>query len=129
MNEFDPKQKSEGLGDTIAKFTHLTGIDKAVETVVKIAGKEDCGCNKRRKTLNELFPYTKENLQHTGSIISPPPLDKKEGRYLVLEEIHTNISDIGEFVFSKGTELLVDSNHPLYNDIEFYYKKQIIKKL
>jgi hypothetical protein len=129
MNEFDPKQKSEGLGDTIAKFTHLTGIDKAVETVVKMAGKEDCGCNKRRRTLNEIFPYTKESLHSTGSILLPPPLDEKEGKYVVLQEIHTNLPDIGNFTFTKGTELFIDSNHPLYNDIEFYYKKQIVKKL
>jgi hypothetical protein len=129
MNEFNPKQKSKGLGDTIAKFTHATGIDKAVETVVKMTGKEDCGCNKRRRVLNEIFPYTKESSQLTGSIVPPPPLDKKEGKYIVLEEIHTNLPDIGEFIFSRGTELLVDLNHPLYNDIEYYYKKQIIKKL
>jgi hypothetical protein len=129
MKDFDPKQKSQGLGDTVAKFTHLTGINKAVETVIKIAGKEDCGCNKRRKILNEVFPYTKENPQPTSSTISLPPLNEKKGRYLVLQEIHTNIPNIGEFIFIKGTELLVDSNHPLYNDIEFYYKKQIVKKL
>ena len=28
MKEFDPKQESEGLGDTIAKFTNATGLDK-----------------------------------------------------------------------------------------------------
>lgn len=45
--------KSKGLGDTIAKITQATGIDKAVKF---IAG-EDCGCNERKKKLNELFPY------------------------------------------------------------------------
>ena len=29
MKEFDPKQKSQGLGDTIAKFTHFFGIEQA----------------------------------------------------------------------------------------------------
>ena len=128
MNEFDPKQESKGLGDTIAKFTHATGIDKAVETVVKMAGKEDCGCNKRRKTLNELFPYTTTSTI-TGSVIPSPPLDKTEGRYLVLQEIHTTLPNIGAFTFNKGTELLVDKNHPLYKDIPYYYEKNIIKKL
>lgn len=49
--------ESKGLGDTIAKFTAATGIDKLVEEVTQAMGKEDCGCNKRRRTLNELFPY------------------------------------------------------------------------
>lgn len=45
--------RSKGLGDTIAKITEATGIDKLVHFV---AG-EDCGCEERRKKLNELFPY------------------------------------------------------------------------
>ena len=49
------KRKSKGLGDTIAKVTKATGIDKAVKF---IAG-EDCGCTERRKALNKLFPYNK----------------------------------------------------------------------
>jgi hypothetical protein len=128
MDNSDPKQKSEGLGDTIAKFTHLTGIDKVVEKVVKMAGKEDCGCNKRRKTLNEIFPYTSTPTT-TGSVILPAPLDEIEGRYLVLQEIHTTLPNIGTFTFNKGTELLVNKEHPLYKDIPHYYEKNIVKKL
>ena len=47
------KRVSKGFGDTVAKFTEATGIDKAVKF---IAG-EDCGCNKRKEILNKLFPY------------------------------------------------------------------------
>lgn len=43
--------KSKGLGDTIEKITAATGIKKVVETVSKATGKE-CGCNKRKETLN-----------------------------------------------------------------------------
>jgi len=50
------KNKSKGLGDTVAKFTKATGIKKVVDTVSKAAGK-DCGCGKRQDTLNRLFPY------------------------------------------------------------------------
>jgi hypothetical protein len=50
-------QESQGLGDTIAKLTAATGLDKLVEEVAQAMGKEDCGCNKRRRKLNELFPY------------------------------------------------------------------------
>lgn len=52
-------EKSKGLGDTIEKITTATGIKKVVETVAKVTGK-DCGCNKRRDTLNRVFPYNNE---------------------------------------------------------------------
>lgn len=50
--------RSRGLGDTIEKVTKATGIKKVVDTVAKATGK-DCGCNKRRDTLNRVFPYQK----------------------------------------------------------------------
>jgi len=49
-------KKSKGLGDTIEKITKATGIKKVVDTVSKVTGK-DCGCNSRKKALNEAFPY------------------------------------------------------------------------
>jgi len=52
--------KSRGLGDTIAKFTKATGIDKAVKTVAKAVGIKDCGCSKRQEKLNQLIPYRSE---------------------------------------------------------------------
>ena len=48
--------KSKGLGDSIEKITKATGIKKVVDTVSKATGK-DCGCKKRKETLNNLFPY------------------------------------------------------------------------
>ena len=47
------KKKSKGLGDTVAKVTKATGIDKAV----KFIGGEECGCEERKEKLNKLFPY------------------------------------------------------------------------
>ena len=47
--------KSKGLGDTIAKITESTGIDK----LVKFIAGEDCGCDERKEKLNKLFPYAK----------------------------------------------------------------------
>jgi len=47
--------KSTGLGDTIAKITEATGIDK----LVKFIAGEDCGCDERKEKLNKLFPYAK----------------------------------------------------------------------
>lgn len=49
-------EKSKGFGDTVEKFTTVTGIKKVVETVAKAAGK-DCGCSKRKDALNRAFPY------------------------------------------------------------------------
>jgi hypothetical protein len=40
---------SRGLGDTIARVTHATGIDRVLPG--------NCGCAKRRETLNELVRY------------------------------------------------------------------------
>ena len=48
--------KSKGLGDSIEKITKATGIKKVVDKVAKATGK-DCGCGKRKETLNRLFPY------------------------------------------------------------------------
>ena len=53
------ENKSKGLGDSIEKITKATGIKSVVDAVNKARGKEDCGCNKRKKTLNERFPYKK----------------------------------------------------------------------
>jgi len=53
----EKEQKSKGLGDTIAKVTSATKLDKLAEKIAHIAGQEDCGCSKRQETLNKLFPY------------------------------------------------------------------------
>jgi len=50
------KMKSRGLGDSIEKFTKATGIKSVVNRVSKATG-SDCGCDKRRDTLNRVFPY------------------------------------------------------------------------
>ncbi len=63
------KKKSEGLGDTIEKFTEATGIKKVVKW---IAG-DDCGCEERKAKLNALFRYTQ-------------PLCLQEDEHLWLEE-------------------------------------------
>ena len=50
------KNKSKGLGDTVAKIAKATGLKKVVDTVSKVT-KKDCGCAKRQDSLNRLFPY------------------------------------------------------------------------
>jgi hypothetical protein len=46
---------SEGLGDSLKKVFDATGVSDLVEWM---AG-EDCGCDDRRKKLNEVFRYDK----------------------------------------------------------------------
>lgn len=53
-------EESKGLGDTIAKITHVIKLDVVAEKVANALGQEDCGCNRRREKLNEMFPYKKK---------------------------------------------------------------------
>lgn len=54
------RKKAQGLGDTIEQITEATGIKSVVEKFSKATG-VDCGCDKRKETLNKLFPYHKPN--------------------------------------------------------------------
>ena len=54
--EYHKARSSKGFGDTVEKITKATGIKKVVDTVAD-ALDTDCGCDKRKKKLNELFPY------------------------------------------------------------------------
>jgi len=56
--EAQEKEKSKGLGDTVEKFTKMTGIKKIVEAI-EIETGGGCGCDKRKDKLNEMFPYKK----------------------------------------------------------------------
>ncbi len=46
----------QGLGDTVSSLTEIMGIKKLVNNISEKTGKP-CGCEGRRKKLNELFPY------------------------------------------------------------------------
>lgn len=49
--------ESKGLGDTIAKVTEFLMIDQLAQKLAEAMGEEDCGCERRREKLNEIFPY------------------------------------------------------------------------
>tara|TARA_X000001382_G_scaffold110183_1_gene86622 strand:+ start:866 stop:1030 length:165 start_codon:yes stop_codon:yes gene_type:complete len=53
------KKKSIGLGDSIEKITKATGLFTLTNKISKALGKKDCGCKKRKNTLNNMFPYKK----------------------------------------------------------------------
>lgn len=48
---------SRGLGDTIIKVTHATGIRRLVNAISRIVG-IPCGCKERQEILNNFFPYS-----------------------------------------------------------------------
>ncbi len=62
-----------GLGDTVARFTRVTGIAGVVERVARAAGK-DCGCEKRRERLNEAVRFSGDKGVNEGI----EELDQKE---------------------------------------------------
>ena len=54
------ENKSKGLGDTIEKFTKVTGVKSFTDILARngvFGEKKDCGCNKRKDKLNKVFPY------------------------------------------------------------------------
>jgi len=51
--------RSKGLGDTVEKITKATGLKSLTEIAMSSIGKKDCGCNKRKNWLNQVFPYKK----------------------------------------------------------------------
>jgi len=64
MKNFDRNKPSEGLGDFVAKLTHDLGIMKVADKVAESLGMEDCGCERRKDVLNELFPFNKNTEQN-----------------------------------------------------------------
>lgn len=48
--------KHRGFGDTVHAITKYTGIKAVVDKVAE-ATNTDCGCDKRRDTLNRIIPY------------------------------------------------------------------------
>ena len=58
------KNSSKGLGDSIEKALKATGIDKVAQ---KVLG-DDCGCEERKKKLNQMFPYVRQFTEDELSI-------------------------------------------------------------
>jgi hypothetical protein len=50
-------KRHKGLGDTVEFLAEKTGIKYAVNKAVELGIIEDCGCDKRKQSLNELVPY------------------------------------------------------------------------
>lgn len=54
-------KRQQGLGDTVEFITEATGIKYAVKKAVELGIIEECGCEKRKKLLNEKFNYKRED--------------------------------------------------------------------
>ena len=107
MEGFDPKQNSQGLGDTVAKITNFFGIDKVADAVAKLAGAEGCGCNERRQLLNDLFPY-----------------EGKTRKFKVLKQFN-----FANEIYFEGQIIEVDNKHSLYSGVITLTKDEMIIEL
>ncbi len=123
MEGFDSKAPSQGLGDTIAKITHATGLDVVADKVAKAMGKEDCGCNRRREKLNNLVPYNKisnideyrESLKNSSSSFILPTT------ILIKKNLSIQLND--ELVkYAKGEKVYVTKDHPITQSLEYFLK-------
>lgn len=89
---FDKRPK--GLGDTVAKVTKFTGIDKVAKAF------NDCGCDDRQESLNKLFPnstvncFTESEYEYLSDIF-------KNRRLNLNRPTINKMKDIYERVFEK----------------------------
>ena len=127
IKDFDPNAPSRGLGDTIAKITYATGINKAVEVVTDALGIEDCGCNSRHEWANNFLPYNVEaNSPQIYDHSTATPAE--EGIYEVLHEIHA--SKAGQkYNYKIGEKILINESHLLYSDWPYYILIGAVKKI
>jgi hypothetical protein len=57
MNVRTGINSGNGLGDVVADFTHLTGLDKLAHYYEEVTG-NSCGCKERQEKLNQMFPLS-----------------------------------------------------------------------
>lgn len=127
IKDFDPNAPSRGLGDTIAKFTHATGIAKAVEVVTEALGIENCGCGGRQEWVNNLVPYDNQpnhNIQYDPNNIK----EVEEGIYEIIYEIHAT-TEGNKFDYKVGEKVLINENHLLYSSWSYYIMIGAVKKI
>ena len=91
------KRKAKGLGDTIEQITEATGIKAAVEVFSKATGL-DCGCDKRKETLNKLFPYnrninclTESDYNLLGEFLQPNKNSLTPEEQKIVSDIYFNV--------------------------------------
>jgi len=91
------KRNAKGLGDTIEAITQTTGIKAVVEVFSKATGL-DCGCDKRKETLNKLFPYnsninclTESDYNLLTTFLDPLKNTLTPSEQLIVSDIYFNV--------------------------------------
>lgn len=122
MEGFDPKAKSQGLGDTIAKITHATGLDVVADKVAKALGQEDCGCNRRREKLNNLIPYTQiGNVDDYRQMVNKPSSNIRLPNVFFVHKKITILLNGEKQEYSEGERVLIENeSHPLFTYLHSY---------
>ena len=107
--------KAKGLGDTVEQVLEATGISKIAKWVLG----EDCGCNKRKQILNDLYPYYKPQCLTEDEFTY---LDKyyTDNKNVVQPEVQTDVLKIYNRVFHQKASLTSCSS---------CYKKTVHDKL
>jgi len=118
------EKKNKGLGDTIAKITKATGIDKLAKTILG----EDCNkCEERRKKLNQMFPnfrnirqFTEDEMKIYDEVI--PAVDKK-GMLTPAERGIVSALYVGVFGVNPEWKSCSPCNKQIMNNLKKVYEK------
>jgi len=87
------ENQPKGFGDTVAKITKATGIEK----LVKFIAGEDCGCDERKEILNKKFNYrtvnciTEEDFNYATEFINRGNNRITDIQQKRMNDIHNNI--------------------------------------
>jgi len=117
--------KSKGLGDTIAKITKATGIEKLVDKINDTLGTE-CNCSRRQELLNQLVPY-KDTTPHDSPKIEQNINDFAQGTYIFNNALVLTIGGVIN-TYKLGDVLYIEDTNPSYNDLKMLYSIGIISK-
>jgi hypothetical protein len=118
------KRKAKGLGDTIEAITEATGIKTVVEVFSKATG-IDCGCDKRKETLNKLFPYnsninclTKSDYNLLTTFLDPLKNTLTPSEQLIVSDIYFNVFNYRLQLSSCGScwKGKIDELRKVYNE-------------
>lgn len=118
------KRKAKGLGDTVEAITEATGIKTAVELFSKATGL-DCGCDKRKETLNKLFPYnrninclTESDYNLLGEFLQPNKNSLTPDEQKIVSDIYFNVFNFRLQLSSCGScwKGKIDELRKVYNE-------------
>ena len=118
------KRNAKGLGDTIEAITEATGIKAAVEMFTKATG-VDCNCDKRKETLNKLFPYnrninclTESDYNLLGGFLQPNKNSLTPDEQKIVSDIYFNVFNFRLQLSSCGScwKGKIDELRKVYNE-------------